>query len=188
MRLELGPRFDEGDLGMNRVDAPGAEAVAQILEGQAQLEADPDIGHLGADVAEAGGVVARQPELAILDTEHRVADGARPPRQRVAGAPEILEDEVAVGVEADGVGDERVGQDPARVRRAHHRVLLGRELSGDRRRLRGEHGHECEGRPTTRRMSRQRPWKTVIYAPRVMRGAHCDRRRLVQMKCPNGPA
>ena len=43
-------------------------------------------------------------------------------------------------------------------------------------------------RPTTRWMSRQRPWKTVIYAPRVMRGARCDRRTLVQMKCPNGAA
>ena len=145
--LELGPRLDEGDLRIDRVDAPGAEAVAQILEGQPQLEADADIGHLGADVAEAGRVVARQAELAILDAEHRVADGARPPRQRVAGAPEILEDEVAVGVEADGVGDEGVGQDPARVRRAHHRVVLGRELSRDRRRLRGENEREGDGDP-----------------------------------------
>ncbi len=159
---------------MDRVDAPGAEPVAQILEGQAQLEADADIGYFGADVAEAGRVVAGQTELAILDAEQRVAHGARPPRQRVAGAPEILEDEVAVGVEADGVGDEGVGQDPARVRRAHDRIVLCRELSRDRRRLHGENEREGDGDPRSDGCH-DRPLETVIYATRVMRGARCDR-------------
>ena len=114
MRLELGPRLDDGDLRIDGVDAAGAEAVAQVLEGQPQLEAGPDIGDVGADVAEAGGVAAGEPELAIVDAEQGVADRrAAATTAGLPGAAQVLDDEVAIGVEADGVGDEGVGQRPS---------------------------------------------------------------------------
>ena len=122
-RLELGPRFDDGHL---RIDGRrgGRGCRRARSRGEPQLEADADVGDVGADVPEAGGVVARQRQLATLDAEHRVPDRRWPPRSALPGAAQVLDDEVAAGIETDRVGDEGVRHHPARVRRAHRGVIL----------------------------------------------------------------